>query len=148
MNINAPTTAIPTPVAPAPVVPVAAPNLLVRMPHMPASNVPPLPTAVVLPQVAPDNYGSPNNTVYINNLNEKIKKDELKKSLYAVFVQFGQIVDIITCEIFAFNNVFLYTFMYFWVLIFIQNYNLVFNIHFMITYKLILLNVYLLAGKK
>ncbi|CAH8646368.1 unnamed protein product [Dicrocoelium dendriticum] len=40
--------------------------------------------------------GVPNNTIYINNLNEKIKRDELKKSLYAVFVQFGQILDIIT----------------------------------------------------
>ena len=38
----------------------------------------------------------PNHTIYINNLNEKIKTDELKKSLYAVFVQFGQILDIIT----------------------------------------------------
>uniref|UniRef100_A0A0X3PDE8 RRM domain-containing protein n=1 Tax=Schistocephalus solidus TaxID=70667 RepID=A0A0X3PDE8_SCHSO len=38
----------------------------------------------------------PNNTIYINNLNEKIKLDDLKKSLYAVFVQFGQILDIIT----------------------------------------------------
>uniref|UniRef100_A0A5K3FDA5 U1 small nuclear ribonucleoprotein A n=1 Tax=Mesocestoides corti TaxID=53468 RepID=A0A5K3FDA5_MESCO len=39
---------------------------------------------------------TPNHTIYINNLNEKIKTDELKKSLYAVFVQFGQILDIIT----------------------------------------------------
>ena len=31
----------------------------------------------------------PNHTIYINNLNEKIKKDELKKSLYAIFSQVG-----------------------------------------------------------
>lgn len=37
----------------------------------------------------------PNQTIYINNLNEKIKKDELKKSLYAIFSQFGQILDIV-----------------------------------------------------
>ena len=37
----------------------------------------------------------PNHTVCINNLNEKIKKDELKKSLYAIFSQFGQILDIL-----------------------------------------------------
>lgn len=37
----------------------------------------------------------PNHTIYINNLNEKIKKDELKKSLYAIFSQFGQILDIV-----------------------------------------------------
>ncbi|EDL38015.1 mCG22457 [Mus musculus] len=36
-----------------------------------------------------------NDTIYINNLNEKIKKDELKKSLYAIFSQFGQILDIL-----------------------------------------------------
>lgn len=40
----------------------------------------------------------PNNTVYINNLNEKIKKDELKKSLYAIFSQFGQILDIVAMK--------------------------------------------------
>lgn len=37
-----------------------------------------------------------NNTVYIRNLNEKVKRDELKKSLYAIFSQFGQILDIVT----------------------------------------------------
>ncbi|TKR67754.1 hypothetical protein L596_023854 [Steinernema carpocapsae] len=36
----------------------------------------------------------PNHTIYINNLNEKVKKDELKKALYAIFSQFGEIVDI------------------------------------------------------
>uniref|UniRef100_A0A8I3MTH8 RRM domain-containing protein n=1 Tax=Canis lupus familiaris TaxID=9615 RepID=A0A8I3MTH8_CANLF len=37
----------------------------------------------------------PNHTIYINSLNEKIKKDELKKSLYAIFSQFGQILHIL-----------------------------------------------------
>jgi len=40
----------------------------------------------------------PNYTIYINNLNEKIKKEELKKSLYAVFSQFGPILDIIALK--------------------------------------------------
>merc|ERR1719244_2480061 len=40
----------------------------------------------------------PNHTIYINNLNEKIKKEDLKKSLYAIFSQFGQIVDIIALK--------------------------------------------------
>lgn len=40
----------------------------------------------------------PNHTIYINNINEKIKKDELKKSLYAIFSQFGQILDIIAMK--------------------------------------------------
>ncbi|KAJ4750037.1 U1 small nuclear ribonucleoprotein A [Rhynchospora pubera] len=37
----------------------------------------------------------PNMTIYINNLNEKIKIDELKKSLHAVFSQFGKILDVL-----------------------------------------------------
>ncbi|KAE9421807.1 hypothetical protein Angca_003099 [Angiostrongylus cantonensis] len=36
----------------------------------------------------------PNHTIYINNLNEKVKKEELKKALYAIFMQFGEIVSI------------------------------------------------------
>ncbi|XP_062303984.1 U2 small nuclear ribonucleoprotein B'' [Osmerus eperlanus] len=40
----------------------------------------------------------PNHTIYINNVNDKIKKDELKRSLYALFSQFGQIVDIVAMK--------------------------------------------------
>ena len=40
----------------------------------------------------------PNQTLYINNLNEKIKKDALKKSIYSVFSQFGKIVDVVCCR--------------------------------------------------
>lgn len=40
----------------------------------------------------------PNHTIYINNLNEKIKKEELKKSLYAIFSQFGSIADIVALK--------------------------------------------------
>ncbi|XP_072947291.1 U1 small nuclear ribonucleoprotein A [Epargyreus clarus] len=40
----------------------------------------------------------PNHSIYINNLNEKIKKEELKKSLYAIFSQFGQILDIVALK--------------------------------------------------
>lgn len=36
-----------------------------------------------------------NSTIYINNLNEKTKLDELKKSLQAVFSQFGKILEIL-----------------------------------------------------
>ncbi|VDL19934.1 unnamed protein product [Hymenolepis diminuta] len=64
---------------------------------LPPGMIPPpapgLPTATAIQQPTPTL--PPNNTIYINNLNEKIKIDELKKSLYAVFVQFGQILDII-----------------------------------------------------
>ncbi|KAG9484367.1 hypothetical protein GDO78_009994 [Eleutherodactylus coqui] len=37
----------------------------------------------------------PNHTVYINNLNDKIKKEELKRSLYALFSQFGHVMDVV-----------------------------------------------------
>ncbi|KAL4202855.1 hypothetical protein AMTRI_Chr02g265610 [Amborella trichopoda] len=36
-----------------------------------------------------------NMTIYINNLNEKIKPPELKKSLYAIFSQFGKILEVL-----------------------------------------------------
>lgn len=36
----------------------------------------------------------PCNTIYVNNLNEKIKPEDLKKALRAVFHQFGKICDI------------------------------------------------------
>ncbi|KAK9733728.1 hypothetical protein RND81_04G087800 [Saponaria officinalis] len=41
------------------------------------------------------NETQPNQTIYINNLNEKTKIDELKKSLHAVFSQFGKILDVL-----------------------------------------------------
>ncbi|CAM9793125.1 unnamed protein product [Phaeothamnion confervicola] len=40
----------------------------------------------------------PNNTIYIHNLNEKIKKPVLKKSLHSIFSQFGRIIDIVACR--------------------------------------------------
>lgn len=41
---------------------------------------------------------TPNHTLYLNNLNEKVKKEVLKKSIYSVFSQFGKIVDIVCCR--------------------------------------------------
>ncbi|XP_069811313.1 U2 small nuclear ribonucleoprotein B'' isoform X2 [Dendropsophus ebraccatus] len=40
----------------------------------------------------------PNHTVYINNLNDKVKKPELKRSLYALFSQFGHVMDIVALK--------------------------------------------------
>ncbi|OQV24532.1 putative U2 small nuclear ribonucleoprotein B'' [Hypsibius exemplaris] len=40
----------------------------------------------------------PNSTLYVNNLNEKVKKEELKKSLYHLFSQFGSILDIVALK--------------------------------------------------
>jgi len=33
----------------------------------------------------------PSQTLYLNNLNEKVKEDELKKNLTAIFEQFGRV---------------------------------------------------------
>ncbi|XP_013887522.1 U2 small nuclear ribonucleoprotein B'' [Austrofundulus limnaeus] len=40
----------------------------------------------------------PNHTIYINNINDKIKKEELKRSLYALLSQFGQILDVVAMK--------------------------------------------------
>jgi len=41
---------------------------------------------------------APNQTIYLNNLNERIKKEELKKSLYAMFSQFGTVLDVVALK--------------------------------------------------
>nr|XP_033794963.1 U2 small nuclear ribonucleoprotein B'' [Geotrypetes seraphini] len=40
----------------------------------------------------------PNHTIYINNINDKIKKEELKRSLYALFSQFGHVMGIVALK--------------------------------------------------
>lgn len=37
----------------------------------------------------------PNQSIYVKNLNEKVKKEELKRSLYCLFSQFGRILDVV-----------------------------------------------------
>lgn len=41
---------------------------------------------------------TPNQTIYINNLNEKIKKNNLKKLLYMLFSQYGKVLQIVACK--------------------------------------------------
>jgi len=43
---------------------------------------------------------APRETIYVNNINEKVSKDELKKSLYAAFSQFGPILDVVALKTF------------------------------------------------
>ncbi|XP_058075242.1 U2 small nuclear ribonucleoprotein B''-like [Magnolia sinica] len=40
----------------------------------------------------------PNQTIYIKNLNEKVKKEELKRSLYSLFSQYGRILDVVALK--------------------------------------------------
>lgn len=37
-------------------------------------------------------------TLYINNINEKIKKEPLKKLLYMLFSQYGKVRQIVACK--------------------------------------------------
>jgi len=45
-----------------------------------------------------DNGPPPNNTIFVNNLNEKVKGKKLKSALQAVFKQFGDILDIVAMD--------------------------------------------------
>eukprot|EP00124_Ichthyophonus_hoferi_P000705 Ihof_evm4s28 gene=Ihof_evmTU4s28 len=40
----------------------------------------------------------PNHTVYVRNINEKVKKEELRRSLYGLFSQYGPILDVIALK--------------------------------------------------
>ena len=40
----------------------------------------------------------PSQTLYVQNLTEKVKKAPLKKSLYVAFSPFGRVVDIVHCR--------------------------------------------------
>jgi len=40
----------------------------------------------------------PNTTLYINNLNDKINKEELRSQLYALFTTYGKIIDIVASK--------------------------------------------------
>lgn len=40
----------------------------------------------------------PNKTLYVNNLNDKVTKDELRSQLYALFTTYGKIIDIVALK--------------------------------------------------
>lgn len=40
----------------------------------------------------------PNQTIYVQNLYEKLPKQELRKALYAMFSQFGKIIDVVALK--------------------------------------------------
>jgi RNA recognition motif-containing protein len=37
----------------------------------------------------------PSETLYVNNLNERVEKEELRRTLYALFSQFGAVLDVV-----------------------------------------------------
>lgn len=40
----------------------------------------------------------PNQTLFIKNIDEKLKKDKLRRYLYLLFSQFGKILDVVACR--------------------------------------------------
>lgn len=40
----------------------------------------------------------PNTTLYINNLNDQVTKEELRSQLYALFTTYGKIIDVIASK--------------------------------------------------
>lgn len=41
---------------------------------------------------------APNQTIYVRNVADKLKKDEAKKLLYALFGQFGKVIDVVVMK--------------------------------------------------
>jgi RNA recognition motif-containing protein len=40
----------------------------------------------------------PNTTLYINNINDKINKDEIRSQLYALFTTYGKLIDVVATK--------------------------------------------------
>ena len=40
----------------------------------------------------------PNTTLYVNNLNDKVNKEELRLQLYALFTTYGKVIDIVASK--------------------------------------------------
>ena len=40
----------------------------------------------------------PNATLYINNLNDKINKEEIRSQLYALFTTYGKLIDVVATK--------------------------------------------------
>jgi hypothetical protein len=40
----------------------------------------------------------PNTTLYINNLNDKINKEEIRTQLYALFTTYGKLIDVVATK--------------------------------------------------
>mmetsp|Transcript_14378 Transcript_14378/g.26464 ORF Transcript_14378/g.26464 Transcript_14378/m.26464 type:complete len:289 (+) Transcript_14378:112-978(+) len=72
-----------------------------RLPGMPLPGAPAAqaaPASKPAPTPAPLENLPPNQTLYVNNLNDKINVETLKKSLKEVFAAFGGIIDIVAMK--------------------------------------------------
>jgi len=71
----------------------AAQNQQILVTQPPTNQAPPAQSTTTTGEIIP-----PNQTIYVNNLNEKVKKEDLRKSLYALFSQYGPILDIVALK--------------------------------------------------
>ena len=55
-------------------------------------------TNVALLFMAMADSTQPNTTLYINNLNDKINKDEIRSQLYALFTTYGKLIDVVATK--------------------------------------------------
>ncbi len=51
-----------------------------------------------MPPTMSSSTTQPNETLYINNLNDKVNKEELKVQLLALFATYGKIIDIVASK--------------------------------------------------
>jgi U2 small nuclear ribonucleoprotein B'' len=40
----------------------------------------------------------PNTTLYLNNLNDKVNKNEIRSQLYALFTTYGKLIDVVATK--------------------------------------------------
>lgn len=59
------------------------------------------PEAPSVDRVFPPDDTPPSHTLYVSNLNERIREDELRRDLDAIFAQFGKVICYILSYLFA-----------------------------------------------
>jgi RNA recognition motif-containing protein len=50
------------------------------------------------PSLAMADSNQPNTTLYINNLNDKVNKNEIRSQLYALFTTYGKLIDVVATK--------------------------------------------------
>ncbi|KAH6587896.1 hypothetical protein BASA61_006159 [Batrachochytrium salamandrivorans] len=55
-------------------------------------------TTMAAASTAPAAATPPGQSLYINNLNDRIKKKELRESLYYLFSQYGRVIDVVALK--------------------------------------------------
>ena len=48
--------------------------------------------------IARSTMAAPNSTLYVNNLNDKVNKHEIRAQLYALFTTYGKLIDVVASK--------------------------------------------------